>query len=135
MWRAASLLLVASALQPGRMPSFDSRERFRMTTSTRADVREREQRSNRDRAAKFVSWAVATFGVELLRSGGVIDVAGGAGHVAYELAVRRGVSTTVVDPRTIKLSKPQRRRSRRQRGGTAALALVCPFCVARDDDR
>ena len=55
------------------------------------------------RHQRFVSWLVETYGIERLRSGaGVLDVAGGAGGTSFELAFRRGVPCTVVDPRPIK---------------------------------
>ena len=44
------------------------------------------------RHQQFVSFLVDTYGLDFLRSGaGVLDVAGGAGGVAFELAFRRGI--------------------------------------------
>ena len=60
----------------------------------------------------FVAWLIQTFGLDRLRNGaGVLDVAGGGsgGGVAFELAFRRGVPTTIVDPRPLQLTSKQRR--------------------------
>lgn len=66
--------------------------------------------AKRLRAASFAAWLVRTYGLETLRAGslGVVDVAGGAGGVAFELHCRYGVPTTVVDPRAPHLSKRAR---------------------------
>ena len=74
------------------------RVRFKHSGShTRPNTESRHQ--------QFVAWLVESFGLETLRSGaGVLDVAGGAGGVAFELAFRRGVPCTVVDPRQMKLN-------------------------------
>jgi hypothetical protein len=77
-------------------------KRKKSGTHTRPNTEARHQ--------QFVSWLVDTYGDELLRSGGgVLDVAGGAGGVAFELAFRRGIPCVVVDPRPMKLSSKQRR--------------------------
>jgi len=48
----------------------------------------------------FAAWLVATYGQTYLRSGrGVVDVAGGGGLLSFELAVRWGIPSTVVDTR------------------------------------
>lgn len=47
-----------------------------------------------------------TFGRERLASGsGVLDVAGGKGHIAFELVNLNGIPATVVEPRPISLAK------------------------------
>ncbi len=49
----------------------------------------------------FAAWLVATYGQVFLRSrGGVLDVAGGQGLLSFELGVRYGVKSTVVDTRS-----------------------------------
>ena len=69
--------------------------------------------NNAARHQHFVSWLVETYGIERLRSGaGVLDVAGGAGGTSFELAFRRGVPCTVVDPRPIKATAKQGRAMR-----------------------
>ena len=55
------------------------------------------------RHQQFVEFLIETYGIERLRSGaGVLDVAGGAGGVAFELAFRWRIPCTVVDPRPLK---------------------------------
>ena len=65
---------------------------------------------NSDRGAKFAEWLASTFGTDALAAGGgVLDVAGGSGALAFELGVRRGINTTVVDPRRLRLDASQQR--------------------------
>lgn len=105
--------------------------------------------------AVFAAWLVDTFGVEALRggekdekdekdtndendenasssahaigpaSGGVVDIAGGRGLLAFELALEHGVPVTLVDPKPLRLNKKTRRRVRKWLretfGGTEAL--------------
>jgi hypothetical protein len=69
----------------------------------------RQRPNNQSRHQRFAEFLVDTYGLEFLRSGaGVLDVAGGAGGVAFELAFRRGIPCTVVDPRPMKLTQKQR---------------------------
>ena len=66
--------------------------------------------TNAARAPRFVKWLLRTYGAEALAAGaGVLDVAGGAGGVAFELCCRYGIPCTTVDPVPIKLSAKQRR--------------------------
>jgi hypothetical protein len=45
---------------------------------------------------------VETFGAEALQDGtGVVDVGGGGGELAFELHCRRGVRTTLLEPREV----------------------------------
>ena len=63
------------------------------------------KRAKRHRATEFTAWLVQRFGADTLRGGaGVLDVAGGKGKVSYDLAMRRGIPCTVVDPRAVQLS-------------------------------
>ncbi len=88
--------------------------------------------AKRDRAKVFVDWLVKTFGADVVfgispsssssssfsssssspsqttSSTVIMDVAGGRGDVAFELA-QRGAKVYVVDPRPVKLTKAQRR--------------------------
>ncbi|KAF8063107.1 CPI1 [Scenedesmus sp. PABB004] len=65
----------------------------------------------RRRAQVFARWLVEQYGADALNAGaGVLDVAGGAGGVSFELAVTHGVRVTLVDPRPFKLNKAQHRR-------------------------
>ena len=58
-------------------------------------------------------------------SGGVVDIAGGRGLLAFELALEHGVPVTLVDPKPLRLNKKTRRRVRKWRretfGGTETL--------------
>ena len=48
----------------------------------------------------FASWLVATYGQDYLRTAsGVFDIAGGAGLLSFELLVRWGIRSTVIDSR------------------------------------
>ena len=68
------------------------------------------RRTNANRAPVFVGWLVETFGAGFDWRGPpaqrptVLDIAGGSGHVAFELACRRRCATTIVDPRPAKPS-------------------------------
>jgi hypothetical protein len=65
--------------------------------------------ANANRFMVLAQWLADTFGREaLVRGGGVLDVAGGAGGMAFELSCRRGVPCTVVDPRPVICTKKQR---------------------------
>ncbi|PRW51098.1 Zinc CCCH-type isoform A [Chlorella sorokiniana] len=66
--------------------------------------------AKRRRAQVLAAWLVQTYGRELLNSGeGVLDVAGGAGGVTFELRHAHSIRCTLVDPRPLKLNKPQLR--------------------------
>jgi hypothetical protein len=54
------------------------------------------------RHSEFAAWLVETFGAEALQDGtGVVDVGGGGGELAFELHCRRGVRTTLLEPREV----------------------------------
>ncbi|KAI7837842.1 hypothetical protein COHA_008330 [Chlorella ohadii] len=66
--------------------------------------------AKRRRAQVLAAWLVQTYGRDLLNSGeGVLDVAGGAGGVTFELQHAHGIRCTLVDPRPLKLNKQQLR--------------------------
>lgn len=57
-----------------------------------------------------MNFLIEHFGLEFLRSGnGILDVAGGTGGLAFELAFRAKIKCTVVDPRPMRLNNRQRR--------------------------
>ncbi|EER12253.1 hypothetical protein Pmar_PMAR001050 [Perkinsus marinus ATCC 50983] len=61
------------------------------------EMHEKEKHANRARV--FAEWLVDTFTLAVLQSGsGVVDVAGGKGELAVELAAL-GIPVTVIDPR------------------------------------
>ena len=54
------------------------------------------------RNIEFASWLVAELGLETLRAGGgVLDIAGGRGAVAFALQAHNGFRTTLVDPKEL----------------------------------
>ena len=58
--------------------------------------------SHAQRHREFAAWLLATFGAEALQGGaGVLDVGGGGGELAFELHCRRGVRTTLLEPREV----------------------------------
>lgn len=62
------------------------------------------------RARLFADWLVSTFGADRLRAGGgVLDVGGGRGEVAFELFNKRGIACVLVEPRARGLSREQHR--------------------------
>ena len=58
------------------------------------------------RAKVFADWLVSVWGVSRLGRGLVLDIAGGRGDLAFELA-RRGLTCATVDPRPPKLKRWQ----------------------------
>jgi hypothetical protein len=59
------------------------------------------------RAKVFCDWIIDTWGEAALNTGLILDIAGGRGDLAFELATRRGLHCAVVDPRPAKLKKWQ----------------------------
>ena len=58
-----------------------------------------EDQPKSERHNVFATWLVHTFGAEWLRKGaGVVDVAGGSGHLAAALRGRTDALVTVIDP-------------------------------------
>ncbi|KAL8446110.1 hypothetical protein Emag_004850 [Eimeria magna] len=52
------------------------------------------------RGSVFADWLVSTYGAERLQRGsGVVEIAGGRGELAFELAVKHGIAITIIDPR------------------------------------
>ncbi|CAI5718380.1 unnamed protein product [Peronospora effusa] len=62
------------------------------------------------RSRIFCDWLVDILGDEHLASGtGVVDVAGGKGDIPIQLWIQRGIPTTLIDPRPMKLDKYNRK--------------------------
>ncbi|KAI9909035.1 hypothetical protein PsorP6_015094 [Peronosclerospora sorghi] len=62
------------------------------------------------RSRIFCDWIVESPGEEFLASGtGVVDVAGGKGDIPVQLWIQRGIQTTLIDPRPMKLGKYNRK--------------------------
>lgn len=114
-------------LFPGRMPPLDFHQHPQQQQQHQQGQlggnNSRGGRRNRGRGAIFAAWALETFAFVLNNnnssSGGrqpqrhhhtnILDVAGGAGQLAFEFGVRRGINTTVIDPRPLRLASGQQR--------------------------
>eukprot|EP01043_Picozoa_sp_COSAG02_P009202 COSAG02_NODE_308_length_25072_cov_20.906925_16_plen_583_part_00 len=87
--------------------------------AARLDGDPHENESKKDKAARaslFADFLVAEYGEAMLNSGsGVVDVAGGRGDLSFELHCRRGIRTTLIEPRPQKLTKAQRKYFKAQR--------------------
>ena len=100
-------------------------ENLEIDASQSQSKRKRIAVKNRGRAARLVELLIEIIGAEVLRASssvGVLDVAGGGSNagVTFELSLRRGMASTVIDPRAVKLNKTQRstmrfRRDNRER--------------------
>eukprot|EP01063_Lacrimia_lanifica_P017460 TRINITY_DN24544_c0_g1_i1.p1 TRINITY_DN24544_c0_g1~~TRINITY_DN24544_c0_g1_i1.p1 ORF type:complete len:551 (+),score=211.76 TRINITY_DN24544_c0_g1_i1:56-1654(+) len=95
------------------------------------DPHEGDKRSHNLRATLFADWLVETFGRDHMSKGsGVLDIAGGAGAVSFELHVRRAVPCTLIDPRAPRAMKHHRhflkqmfKKFKRQDAAAAAAAV------------
>lgn len=73
-----------------------------------ADPHSKIDKAQRSRI--FCDWLVESLGEQRLASGtGVIDVAGGKGDIPIQLWIQRGIPTTLIDPRPMKLGKFNRK--------------------------
>ena len=64
----------------------------------------RHAQRNRNKSGDFRRWLARTFGLDVLSDGGgVLDIAGGKGELAFELQNVTGVPVTVIDPRPMRL--------------------------------
>ena len=78
------------------------------TLYSRSGTHTRPNTTSRHR--QFMGFLIEQHGLEFLRSGsGILDIAGGAGGLAFELAFRRNLPCTVVDPRPMRLNHRQQR--------------------------
>lgn len=57
----------------------------------------------------FAVWLVKKFGQPFLRKG-VVDIAGGNGGLSYDLSVRFGIKTVLIEPREVVLNSINRKR-------------------------
>lgn len=76
----------------------------------------RAKASHGARHAEFARFLVGTFGRDTLSAAhGILDVGGGRGGLSFELHVRHGLPTTLLEPReTISLKSNQRRELRKK---------------------
>lgn len=62
------------------------------------------------RSRIFCDWLVEALSEERLAAGtGVVDIAGGKGDIPIQLWIQRGIPTTLIDPRPMKLGKYNRK--------------------------
>ena len=98
---------VSGSPMPGRMPP--------LTTPTTGQQQQNQSKKgrgggrNRDRGGIFAAWALEIFGTAHMQHDTILDVAGGAGQLAFQFGVRRGMNITVVDPRSLRLASDQQR--------------------------
>lgn len=75
-------------------------------------IKRRPEVRNRGRSARFAELVIDIFNIERLKQSsslGILDIAGGGtGGLTFELSLRWGIPSTVVDPRPVKLNKTQR---------------------------
>ncbi len=82
--------------------------------------------SRHQRARIFAEWLTKIFDVDLMRKGHVLDVAGGRGDLAFELALNHDVECIVIDPRdatTDKIRLKKYQRSKLKKAGKAEESL------------
>ena len=96
------------------------------------------RKSNEARFPAFAAFLLEVFGGHsgLSAGQGVLDVAGGSGGLAFELAVRRQVPCCVVDPRTMRLTSTQRLVLDHRRSMCALLSpwtSVSPLAASTND--
>jgi hypothetical protein len=94
-----------------------ARDALRRADSAADPYAEGSKAPHAGRQVEFARWLVDTFGLEALgRGGGVLDVAGGRGALAFELQCKHGVRCTSLDdqPAAGKLNARQRKFLRKQ---------------------
>merc|ERR1719239_1051189 len=64
-------------------------------------------RGKKGRARVFAEWILTKYGRDYLEEGLILDIGGGRGDLAFELATRHGLDCAVVDPRPSKLRRWQ----------------------------
>lgn len=96
--RDAADTAAAAATPPTTTTPITTAAAAAATSSGRRQVR------NQGKAGVFRKWLLDKFGADLLQSGtGVLDVAGGKGELAWELAALNNIDSTIVDPRPLQL--------------------------------
>ena len=102
----------------------EEQEQVAMIRRQETEEEKRERQVGREdkgqRAKVFSDWILATWGRTRLASGLILDVAGGRGDLAFELATRKGLACAVVDPRPAKLKKWQLKYQKKNPGALVA---------------
>lgn len=84
----------------------DAPSTFQPTLFNASGTHTRPNTTSRHR--QFMNWLIQRYGADFLSSGGgVLDVAGGAGGLAFELAFRKSIPCVVVDPRQMRVNPRQ----------------------------
>jgi hypothetical protein len=92
-------------------------------------------RDCRSTAALFAQWLIAVYGRERLASGrGVVDVAGGNGELAQQLAMEYQIPATVVDPAAPPLTLSPTRTSCQGRAPAGATGAAVAWLVEHFDE-
>eukprot|EP01118_Nematostelium_gracile_P016129 TRINITY_DN6611_c0_g1_i1.p1 TRINITY_DN6611_c0_g1~~TRINITY_DN6611_c0_g1_i1.p1 ORF type:complete len:341 (-),score=75.38 TRINITY_DN6611_c0_g1_i1:42-1064(-) len=87
-----------------------------------------DKSQKRLRAPLFVDWLIQTYGIDYLNSGtGVIDIAGGRGSISFELFTMRGIKSTLIEPRPMKLNKNQHRYMKQNSGASLCSQIRALF--------
>lgn len=77
-----------------------------MSGRRRKCLKKRIRRANtKGRGVAFAAFIVEIFGLELLQSGCLVDVAGGRGDTSWELALKWSIRCCIIDPQRLRLSK------------------------------
>ena len=97
----------ASELKLVRAEYVRERKERRLLVHEEGSVDAASMRGANKRAEVLADWIVETYGLDYLLRGKVLDVAGGRGDLAFELAVKKGLDCIVVDPRPGKIKRWQ----------------------------
>jgi hypothetical protein len=73
-------------------------------------VKEEDKKCKSKRNQEFVDFLVNKFGLEYLKTGLVLDIAGGKGFVSYNFQYLYNIESIVVDPRGVTLPKKYKKR-------------------------
>eukprot|EP00505_MAST-04D_sp_SCG-Rhode-Island_P001427 Stramenopile-MAST_4_protein_1427 len=66
----------------------------------------KRQKRSRGKVGIFRRWLLDTFGPETLKNGsGILDIAGGKGELSFQLLNLNGISSTLIDPRSMLLDE------------------------------
>ena len=68
---------------------------------TKIETHDDDLVSRHQRARIFAQWIVNKFGLERLKKGHILDIAGGKGDLAFELALKYDLQCIVIDPRGV----------------------------------
>ncbi len=67
------------------------------------------------RNSEFAAFLVEKFGLENIKKGFVLDIAGGKGLISYFLSINYGIKCKIVDPRGATLPKPKKKELKKKK--------------------